>query len=87
VNASAASDECPIVYTRYRDPAVAADGFTYERSAIERWIQGELALSSRPVCPPMTNLPMGDTRAGSRCIVLNHTLRARLREGVARGAA
>jgi len=30
---------CPITHDIMRDPAVCADGHTYERSAIERWLQ------------------------------------------------
>ena len=30
---------CPITYEVFRDPAVACDGFTYERSAIEKWLR------------------------------------------------
>ncbi|CAF4197825.1 unnamed protein product, partial [Rotaria magnacalcarata] len=29
---------CPIALTIFTDPVIAADGFTYERSAIERWL-------------------------------------------------
>jgi len=30
---------CPITYEVFRDPAVASDGFTYERSAIDKWLR------------------------------------------------
>jgi hypothetical protein len=31
--------KCPITWGLFRDPVVAADGFTYERKAITEWIQ------------------------------------------------
>lgn len=34
-----------------RDPVIAADGFTYERSAIERWL-------AKSTISPMTNEPL-----------------------------
>jgi hypothetical protein len=30
---------CPITYQLLRDPVVASDGNTYEKSAIERWLK------------------------------------------------
>lgn len=42
---------CPITHEPMRDPVVAADGFSYERCAIERW----LATSNRS---PTTNEPL-----------------------------
>lgn len=30
---------CPITLELYRDPVVASDGHTYERSALERWFK------------------------------------------------
>jgi len=44
---------CPITQDVMRDPVVAADGFTYERDAIERWFRerGDVKNS------PMTNAP------------------------------
>eukprot|EP00966_Prymnesium_polylepis_P230158 5325641-Prymnesium_polylepis.1 len=30
---------CPIIRELFTDPVVAADGFTYERSAIEHWLR------------------------------------------------
>ena len=32
--------KCPITQERFLDPVVAADGHTYERAAIERWLSG-----------------------------------------------
>lgn len=31
--------ECPITHEKMKDPVVAADGHTYERTAIERWLR------------------------------------------------
>eukprot|EP00930_Biecheleria_cincta_P070190 TRINITY_DN57836_c0_g1_i1.p1 TRINITY_DN57836_c0_g1~~TRINITY_DN57836_c0_g1_i1.p1 ORF type:complete len:404 (-),score=99.27 TRINITY_DN57836_c0_g1_i1:42-1229(-) len=42
---------CPIRQTRMKSPVVAADGHTYERSSVSRWI-AERGTS------PMTNLPL-----------------------------
>lgn len=36
------------------DPVIAADGYTYERSAIEDWI-------TRKAISPMTNKPLAHT--------------------------
>lgn len=44
---------CPITQIRLRDPVVAADGYTYERSAIEAWL-------STKDTSPLTNLPLDD---------------------------
>ena len=43
---------CSITLEVMQDPVVAADGYTYERIAIERWVAAKL-------CSPMTNDPMG----------------------------
>ena len=32
---------CPITQVRLWDPVVAADGYTYERSTIEGWLQSK----------------------------------------------
>jgi hypothetical protein len=42
---------CPISYALMRDPVIAPDGYTYERSAISQW------LSSNAISP-MTRIPM-----------------------------
>jgi len=42
---------CPITMAVMKDPVVAADGHTYERSAIESWLR------QRKVSP-LTNSPM-----------------------------
>lgn len=43
---------CSITLDVMNNPVVAADGYTYERSAIERWVAAKL-------CSPMTNESMG----------------------------
>ena len=53
---------CPISHGVMKDPVVAADGHTYERSQIERWL-------SQKSISPVTNLPMGTK------LVSNTTLR------------
>jgi len=45
---------CPITHQVMRDPVIAADGFRYERSAIEMWF----ARVAPNVRSPMTNAPM-----------------------------
>jgi hypothetical protein len=54
------NDMCPLTNTIMVDPVQASDGYTYERSAIETWLQqqqrqGLLATS------PMTRLPMASS--------------------------
>ncbi|XP_041857271.1 WD repeat, SAM and U-box domain-containing protein 1-like isoform X2 [Melanotaenia boesemani] len=46
---------CPITQELMKDPVIAADGFSYEREAMESWIQGKNKTS------PMTNLPLRTT--------------------------
>jgi len=41
---------CPIGYELMRDPVVAADGFTYERATIARWLHER----GKAACSPMT---------------------------------
>ncbi|XP_048094299.1 WD repeat, SAM and U-box domain-containing protein 1-like isoform X1 [Alosa alosa] len=57
LDGSAAPDEflCPITQEVLKDPVIAADGFSYEREAIERWIGTKNRTS------PMTNLPLPTT--------------------------
>uniref|UniRef100_A0A3B3ZSJ6 WD repeat, SAM and U-box domain-containing protein 1 n=1 Tax=Periophthalmus magnuspinnatus TaxID=409849 RepID=A0A3B3ZSJ6_9GOBI len=45
----------PITRELMRDPVIAADGYSYEREAIESWIRGKTKTS------PMTNLPLQTT--------------------------
>lgn len=46
---------CPITRELMRDPVIAADGYSYEREAIESWINTKNRSS------PMTNLPLQTT--------------------------
>lgn len=50
------------------DPVIAADGFTYERSAIEDWL-------SRKKTSPMTNQPLLHSD-----LVPNHAVRGALQK-------
>ncbi|KAJ0909734.1 putative U box domain, Zinc finger, RING/FYVE/PHD-type [Helianthus annuus] len=59
---------CPIRKDVMVDPCVAADGYTYDRSAIEQWL--EESDSS-----PMTNLPLT-----SRSLTPNYTLLSAIME-------
>ncbi|XP_061579586.1 WD repeat, SAM and U-box domain-containing protein 1-like [Cololabis saira] len=56
-SSSEAPDEfmCPITRELMRDPVIAADGYSYERDAIEGWVRGKHKTS------PMTNLPLQTT--------------------------
>jgi hypothetical protein len=54
------------------DPVVAADGFTYERDAIQRWMD-ESMNSGLPTTSPMTNLPLNTS-----ALVPVHALRAEI---------
>jgi hypothetical protein len=65
---NAADFICPITQQVMIDPVIAADGFNYERSAIEMWI----ARVSPNVRSPMTNEPMPPT------LVDNHELKAQI---------
>ncbi|XP_069030628.1 WD repeat, SAM and U-box domain-containing protein 1 isoform X1 [Embiotoca jacksoni] len=55
---------CPITRELMREPVIAADGYSYEREAIESWI------STRNRSSPMTNLPLLTT-----LLTPNHTLK------------
>ncbi|XP_060774657.1 WD repeat, SAM and U-box domain-containing protein 1 [Neoarius graeffei] len=46
---------CPITHEVMKDPVIAADGYSYEREAIESWIKTQSRSS------PMTNLPLQTT--------------------------
>jgi len=49
-----------------KDPVIAADGFTYERSAIEAWLQ-------KKSTSPMTNSPLEHLN-----LIPNHSLRSNI---------
>ena len=67
---------CPITMELFKDPVVAADGFTYERRAIERHLQTVRARS------PKTNL-----RLAQKTLFPNTSLRILIGETVSRGRA
>lgn len=48
---------CPITQDLLRDPVIAADGFTYERSAITDWLERQAA-QGQHACSPMTGAPL-----------------------------
>lgn len=48
---------CPITKELMQDPVIAADGFTYERLAIDTWIKTQLR-KGKVVLSPMTNEPL-----------------------------
>ena len=39
---------CPITYELMREPIVASDGHTYEKSAIEKWLKTRYLLDTTP---------------------------------------
>ena len=55
---------CPITHELMRDPVIAADGHTYERVAIARWLKHHGT-------SPSTNLPLKH-----RGVIPNHSLRS-----------
>ncbi|XP_030614265.1 WD repeat, SAM and U-box domain-containing protein 1 isoform X2 [Archocentrus centrarchus] len=55
---------CPITRELMREPVIAADGYSYEKEAIESWI------STKNRSSPMTNLPLLTT-----LLTPNHTLK------------
>ncbi len=59
---------CPITQGIMEDPVVTADGFSYERIAIERWFERNRHLSRVP--SPLTNLPLAN-----RSLVPNMSLK------------
>jgi hypothetical protein len=59
---------CPITIQPFEDPVVAADGHTYERSAVERWFAGGNRTS-----------PLTGARLQSTTLIPNHAERSRSR--------
>ncbi|KAL7613409.1 hypothetical protein Lser_V15G09182 [Lactuca serriola] len=59
---------CPILKDVMVDPCVAADGYTYDRRAMEKWLEGSDT-------SPMTNLPLP-----SRSLTPNYTLLSAIME-------
>uniref|UniRef100_A0A061SCY0 U-box domain-containing protein 33-like isoform x1 n=1 Tax=Tetraselmis sp. GSL018 TaxID=582737 RepID=A0A061SCY0_9CHLO len=66
---------CPITREVMEDPVVAADGFTYERVAIQAWLERGRDRS-----------PMSNARLPHRELTPNHTLRSAIREWLEGGS-
>lgn len=66
---------CPITYEAFRDPVVAADGHSYERSAIAEWL-------ARRETSPVTGC-----RLPHPLVMPNHALRAAVEQHAASAAA
>lgn len=64
---------CPITLEIMKNPVIAMDGHSYEKNAIERWLQN----NNRS---PKTNAILED-----KTLVPNHTLRGVIEESMARG--
>ncbi|XP_031484508.1 U-box domain-containing protein 33-like [Nymphaea colorata] len=60
---------CPITQDIMRDPHMAADGYTYEKEAIQEWLNDGHSTS------PMTNLPLSHSN-----LTLNLALRSAVRQ-------
>ena len=65
---------CPITQDFMRDPVVTADGQTYEREAIERWLAKQ-RMRQLPCTSPLTGEPLKDTK-----LVPNVVLRGLIRQ-------
>ncbi|KAM1231820.1 hypothetical protein ACFX13_042456 [Malus domestica] len=59
---------CPILKDVMDEPCVAADGYTYDRKAIEKWLEENDN-------SPMTNLPLPN-----KDVILNYTLLSAIME-------
>jgi len=59
---------CPITQTLMADPVIAADGHSYERSAIEHW----MGTSNKS--------PMTGSELTTRFLITNHTLRSIIKD-------
>jgi len=66
---------CPIGHALMREPVVAADGHTYERTEIVKWFQRKGASATSP----KTNQILEDTR-----LTPNHALKASIDEAIER---
>ncbi|KAG2498309.1 hypothetical protein HYH03_003570 [Edaphochlamys debaryana] len=65
---------CPITQDLMAEPCVAADGFSYERIAIQEWIS-RFTAAGRPARSPLTNLPLEHP-----VVVPNEVLRQQIRQ-------
>ena len=59
---------CPITLEVFRDPVIAADGHSYERAALARWLSGH------------NTSPVTGATLASRCAMPNHALRVAVDE-------
>ena len=59
---------CPITQDLMNDPVIVADGHTYERTAIERWLQTN------------TMSPKSGTELECKMLFPNHSMRGQIRE-------
>ena len=64
---------CCMTLSRMDQPVIAADGHSYERTAMEEWIR----VSRRPVLSPMTGAPLSNLN-----LIPNHALRILIRDWV-----
>ena len=64
---------CPITLVQMVDPVIAADGFTYERAAISRWI-------NQTPYPWLALSPTTGRSLEGGMLVPNRTLRALIRD-------
>ncbi|CAH1775586.1 unnamed protein product [Owenia fusiformis] len=65
---------CPITREVMRDPVIASDGYTYERSALESWVKSGKSRS------PMTNAPLLSTdltpNRSLKMLIARHSLKS-----------
>ena len=66
---------CPITRELMRDPCIAADGHTYDRASIERWLQ-------KRTTSPRTGDPLPHTH-----LATNHNLKKLIDDLIAEGGA
>merc|ERR1712224_380146 len=69
---------CPITCEIMSDPVVAADGRSYERSAIQQWLNNNVGTV---VNSPMTGAPLAH-----RALIPNYNLRGAIEHAKAAGA-
>jgi hypothetical protein len=62
---------CPINLMIMNDPVIAADGHSYDRTAIEKWFEGKQG----NIISPLTNLPLLHTN-----LIPNHSLKMVIQE-------
>jgi WD40 repeat protein len=65
---------CPISQDTMRDPVIAADGFSYERSSISKWIDS-CSQQGKTVISPMSGEPLASLH-----LLPNHSLRTMIQD-------